>query len=65
MGTEPPGSGKGSRPSSVVLSPSPAVVTFLRGGWRHARLDGVKCDAAAGFLLSRIRQVPDVAAHLV
>lgn len=42
------------------------IVTFLCGDRQHVRLDGVKCDtAASGFHFSRLRQVPDVTAHLV
>lgn len=70
VGRESRGSGKGSRPRVVPPPRSsprrfPRLRRFSGGGWRHVRLDGVKCDApSVGFLLSRIRQVPDVAAHL-
>lgn len=57
----------GPLPQSAGLLLQLMIVTFLCGDWQHVRPDGVKkCDTAAlGFPFSRIRQVPDVTAHLV
>lgn len=57
-GRESRGSGKGSRPRAVPPPRSsprrfPRWRHFSGGGWRHVRLDGVRCDTpSVGVLLS-------------
>lgn len=71
VGRESRRSGKGSRPElSLLRGPLSQSPPGSRGcdisPWRLAACASGRCDAAAaGFLLSRIRQGTDVAAHLV